>query len=307
MISMSRHFTARRANGRLATNEDDPIETVSVDSEIPIQEVAFLADANDNRYSASDWFQILRNIRQSTILRAIRGPVITVTMWSLCLSVIHKTLVARGLCTAASRMCISSQLHSFLVSALGLLLVFRTNSAYQRFAEGRQILETVLSTTRNTSRMVMLYDADVSFARRKRIFRLLAAFPYLLHYHIQPRGDASIEPGNPNGLAIIRNTQLQASRRKAPSRPVTTVLPEYRPSDYYDDNGSDLWVDRRSVPWNLFSDPVVQQLALSSNRPLWVCDRLSQECNDVPYSPNFTSTYLRLHVIRQLFYNVARA
>jgi predicted membrane chloride channel (bestrophin family) len=31
-------------------------------------------------------------------------------------------------------MCMSSKPHSFLVSALGLLLVFRTNSAYQRFA-----------------------------------------------------------------------------------------------------------------------------------------------------------------------------
>jgi len=38
---------------------------------------------------------------------------------------------------ASRRMCLPTLMHSMMVSAMSLLLVFRTNSAYQRFAEGR--------------------------------------------------------------------------------------------------------------------------------------------------------------------------
>jgi predicted membrane chloride channel (bestrophin family) len=90
-------------------------------------------------------------------------------------------------------MCISGKPHSFLVSSLGLLLVFRTNSAYQRFAEGRKIWENILSVSRNISRLATLYEKDLGGERRHRILRLLGAFPYLLHRHIIP-GTGCLDP-----------------------------------------------------------------------------------------------------------------
>ena len=41
------------------------------------------------------------------------------------------------------RMCLPTLTHSMMVSAMSLLLVFRTNSAYQRFAEGRRVHECI--------------------------------------------------------------------------------------------------------------------------------------------------------------------
>jgi predicted membrane chloride channel (bestrophin family) len=38
---------------------------------------------------------------------------------------------------SASTMTMPTTAHSMMVSAMSLLLVFRTNSAYQRYAEGR--------------------------------------------------------------------------------------------------------------------------------------------------------------------------
>lgn len=136
----------------------------------------YTGDPNDHRYSASDWWANVKSLPRSTILRAIQGPVITVMVWSLLVSILHG-LLRRFAPSVQHVMCISSKPHSFLVSALGLLLVFRTNSAYQRFAEGRSIWEDILSLSRNISRLACLYEGDLGIERKIRVFRLLGAFP----------------------------------------------------------------------------------------------------------------------------------
>lgn len=90
----------------------------------------------NNRYSASDWLHNVFTLPRSSVLRDIRNPVITIALWSTLVSVVHAFLQKSSLPMIqkfASDMCIGGAPHSFLVSSLGLLLVFRTNSAYQRF------------------------------------------------------------------------------------------------------------------------------------------------------------------------------
>merc|ERR1719216_151871 len=48
-------------------------------------------------------------------------------------------------------------------------------------------------------------------------------------------------------------------------------------------------VDRRSLPWNLLSSESLENIAGVRNRPLWVCDRISQEIMKIPYCENYTS------------------
>lgn len=86
----------------------------------------------------------------------------------------------------ARRMCITSTCpHSFLVGSLSLLLVFRTNSSYQRYREGLKIWENVTSISRNLSRNVNLYGKEIGLEKKDLIFRLLVAFPDSLRLHIQ--------------------------------------------------------------------------------------------------------------------------
>jgi len=73
-----------------------------------------------------------------------------------------------------------------MVSALGLLLVFKTNSAYQRFSDGRIYWEEILSTARDLSRLAKLYEQEIGVAKLRRVQRLLAAFPYFLRFRIRP-------------------------------------------------------------------------------------------------------------------------
>lgn len=230
-------------------------------------------NSNDHRYSASEWWHNLRSLPRSTILHAIRGPVLAVMTWSAIVSLVyhmalhhpglwnHHRLLLAASSSSGMFWCIGSTgPHSFLVSALGLLLVFRTNSAYQRFTEGRKIWEQILSTSRCISRLVLLYPNEISLARRRRVLRLLGAFPYLLHQHIQPAPPPPVREEEMNHPTTTPTTTTMASIQ----------MP---------------WV------WSLFSnnDALLQNMQNAANRPLWICDKLCQEFVNVAYTPNFTS------------------
>jgi hypothetical protein len=105
---------------------------------VPLPSLLYSADVNDSRYSASDWFHNIMTLPKSSILNEIKGPVIAITIWSTFVSMVHLLLRQKNMAQAAKAMTISSKPHALLVSALGLLLVFRTNSAYQRFAVSAQ-------------------------------------------------------------------------------------------------------------------------------------------------------------------------
>jgi hypothetical protein len=102
------------------------------------------ADPSDQRYSASDWWHNMKSLPRSSILREIKGPVLTLMAWSTLISAIHQTLLLSPKTDSwAKFLSISSTPHSFLVSALGLLLVFRTNTAYQRFEVGNRMSRAI--------------------------------------------------------------------------------------------------------------------------------------------------------------------
>lgn len=139
-----------------------------------------------DRYASKDWWHNTLNLHRSAILRSILFPVLSMTVWSLFITCMYRAFMAYGKHSWANKMCITSGPHSLTVSALGLLLVFRTNTAYQRFSEGRKIWEQILSNSRDLYRLCKLYEEDMGTVKLRRVQRLLAAFPYLLRFRIRP-------------------------------------------------------------------------------------------------------------------------
>ena len=242
-----------------------------------------------SRYSSRDWFHSAITLPNSGILRQIRSPVLAVTSWATFLSILHRKylLIDPKL---AERLYSPLAPHSLMMSALGLLLVFRTNSAYQRFAEGRAIWETIVNTSRDLFRLIMLFEQEIGLDRRRRIQRLLAAFPYLLRHRIRPNlvmrrvDDGQRDPENTILLyqdvsrsdndpewAAIANQEEKTGQSRRKTRPL-----------YY--------VDKRSLPWRLLPTDALEPCARAQNRPLWVCDRMAKELKEVADSlPSFTN------------------
>jgi hypothetical protein len=112
-------------------------------------EMDTFASPNDKRYSASDWLHNIANFHNSSILSQIRGPVQTITLWSTFVSLVYKLMILKGgvWTGMAEKMCLGSTPHSFIASTIGLLLVFRTNSAYQKFRVSECEAEVLLGFT----------------------------------------------------------------------------------------------------------------------------------------------------------------
>lgn len=69
----------------------------------------------------------------------------------------------------------SETLHALVGVALGLLLVFRTNSSYDRFWEGRILIGQMVNTTRDLARQAASYLADSPDEVRHRIGHYIIA------------------------------------------------------------------------------------------------------------------------------------
>lgn len=125
--------------------------------------------------------------------------------------------------------------------------------------------------------MTSVYEREIGPKRKQRIQRLLAAFPYLLHHHIQPRcldhSQCEAMKGTPHALLLNE------------PRPSSSIKFEKRKTK----NARECWVDKRSLPWCLLPDSVLNKCAQSHNRPLWVTDRLGLEFSEIAYCNNWSS------------------
>jgi predicted membrane chloride channel (bestrophin family) len=254
-----------------------------------------------DHYSSRDWWHNTITLPTSGILRDIRSPVLAATSWATFLSVLHRHLLRVHPQRATQLYLSSSAPHSLMMSALGLLLVFRTNSAYQRFAEGRKIWENIVNSARDLYRLLLLYETEIGLERVRRVLRLLAAFPFLLRHRIRPNlvmrrlddDEVQREPkhtlylyqdAGPKDMDYEAAEIAQQEEETGKSRRKTRPL---------------FWVDKRTLPWRLLPKDALEKCARAQNRPLWVCDRMAKEIRMVPDSPSFSARE-RLTIIAEI-------
>lgn len=78
--------------------------------------------------------------------------------------------------------------HTILGVALGLLLVFRTNTAYDRYWEGRKLIGVIVSRSRDLSRQVSVYmtgNDEYSEIERTQVQRRIVLFFALVRQHLR--------------------------------------------------------------------------------------------------------------------------
>jgi putative membrane protein len=73
---------------------------------------------------------------------------------------------------------------------IGLLLVFRTNTAYDRFWEGRKLWGTLVNTVRNFARQIWVSVAEKTpedTADKIKVMRFLVAFAISVKLHLREK------------------------------------------------------------------------------------------------------------------------
>jgi putative membrane protein len=118
-------------------------------------------------YDPHKWTDHLFDIRGS-LVKEISGRVLLCVGWSAVVVLIH---------TRYTNVSIPSLLHTLVGLPLGLLLVIRTNSSYDRFWEGRKLWGGIVNEARN-----LIRSASVHFQKEPdllvRLARWTAVFPW---------------------------------------------------------------------------------------------------------------------------------
>ena len=142
---------------------------------LPSQHVIVAPERN----KSSHWFRNLVSIPSSRTLQRIWAH-LSAILATACVVMLHMHFWPDNLLWLVKGL--STTIHSLVGGALGLLLVFRTNSAYDRFWEARKIWSTMISTLRECSRLA--HTSLVGWDR-EHVLQLLAAFPPILLQHLR--------------------------------------------------------------------------------------------------------------------------
>lgn len=135
--------------------------------------------------------------------------------------------------------------------------------------------------------MATIYRDDIGKDELARMKNLIASFPYLLRHHIRSGCLCSTDP---TSMDARYKLQLQ----DVPKACVDTRY-EGDKACILEQEAAELrkcFVDKRDLPWSMLDDPqrdTLLKVARSTNRPLWICDRLSLEISKIPYTNSFTS------------------
>jgi ion channel-forming bestrophin family protein len=127
-------------------------------------------------YDPHRWWHHFFDIRGSMV-KEITGRVLSTVIWSAAVVWIHTHLEAVAL---------PSVIHSLIGFALGLLLVFRTNSSYDRFWEGRRQWGNIVNASRNLARAARPHLAS-NPALYAELVQWAIAFSYTTMNHLRGR------------------------------------------------------------------------------------------------------------------------
>ena len=110
------------------------------------------------RYNPKDWFSLIFEFHKSDTLRKMIYIILLYTVYSS--AIVYLELHYTELKSTIA-------IHSLTGFVLGLLLVFRTNTAYDRWWEGRKLLGALVNTSRNLAlKLHTFLPQDASHKRR---------------------------------------------------------------------------------------------------------------------------------------------
>lgn len=125
-------------------------------------------------YDKHNWMDHLFDI-DGSMVREILGRVVTCMAWSVVVVAFNELV---------RPVAISATPHTLVGLALGLLMVFRTNSSYDRYWEGRRQWGSIINEARNLARGARAYlAADPALVQT--VVRWAIAFPYAAMNHLR--------------------------------------------------------------------------------------------------------------------------
>ncbi|HTN77367.1 MAG TPA: bestrophin family ion channel [Pirellulaceae bacterium] len=167
-------------------------------------------------YDPHRWWTHFFDIKGS-MLREICARVTSCVLWSAVVVAYDHNV---------TDISISPLAHQVLGIAIGLLLVFRTNSSYDRFWEGRRLWGSFINTSRNMARAAAVYLRDAPELKQRvvkwTIVLAFATMQRLRGHNNLSDAEKYLTPEELQSLEGVNNLPLAAAQR------ITATLREAR-------------------------------------------------------------------------------
>ena len=133
-------------------------------------------------YNPKDWFTFIFRIHKSDTVRRLFPMMIDIGAYSWLLAFIELSLLQLSHRDHLKNLTL---LHSLLGFVISLLLVFRTNTAYERWWEGRKLWGALVNTSRNLAIKINAMLGPDRVADRSYFNRVIPLYAQLLKAHLQ--------------------------------------------------------------------------------------------------------------------------
>lgn len=133
-------------------------------------------------YNPKDWFSFLFKLHKADTVRKLAPLIFCIAIYSGIVVYLETEFWKIGNSNYVKNIPI---MHGLLGFAISMLLVFRTNTAYDRWWEGRKLWGGLVNSSRNLAlKLNAILPAD-ELAQRSFFRKIIPAFAYALHNHLR--------------------------------------------------------------------------------------------------------------------------
>jgi ion channel-forming bestrophin family protein len=161
------------------------------------------------QYNPKTWFNLIFHSYSRQVLKTLLPALVFMTAFTaLCCYLILDVLALKP-----SEFQGTTAVHSLLGIVLGLFLVFRTNSAYDRWWEGRRIWGGLVNSTRNLALKLNAYLTKGDFENREWFAKMIPNFIYASKEHLR-KGVlfSELEPVDEHFTEAVKGTKHRPNK-----------------------------------------------------------------------------------------------
>src|SRR5688572_8559714 len=133
-------------------------------------------------YNPKDWFTFIFRFHKADTLRKLAPLIVGICLYCFLVAYLELNILKWSKNSNVSNISVMHQLLSFVIS---MLLVFRTNSAYDRWWEGRKLWGSLVNNSRNLAIKLQAMLGQDDESHRKFFRRIIPMYASILSNHLR--------------------------------------------------------------------------------------------------------------------------
>jgi ion channel-forming bestrophin family protein len=154
----------------------------AVDCRLSTESLFLAKDSCMISYNPKDWFTFIFRFHKADTFRKLGSMLIGICVYSALIALLEIYVWQLSDNSYVRNIPI---MHSLLGFAISMLLVFRTNTAYDRWWEGRKLWGSLVNNSRNLALKLSAILPESEAAQRSFFRKIIPAYAYALHNHLR--------------------------------------------------------------------------------------------------------------------------